>query len=487
MARRKGNKLLAGLGEGISNLGLMLYRDRTQDRMDKRAAAAQKAVLDRQTTNAENASLMGLVAELAKNPDLDPSALDTMAELLGREAPKGLGEKVSPMRRRLESTVGKPIDAATNLAGVPTDESILGMSAARGATVDPMFTGPMPEGEESYAGAPAEVRELGRRAGARRRSFRQAPGDPFTRITESGSEETFAPSLDDLVGGITTKPSAARQGALKAEEETSLLSGVGPARAKQAGAEATSAAQGRIDVEMSPKAVNARVSEAGRTSGVKKTAEINAEIANAQKIIDFETQKAMAKMQTVATEKEYGEWGKQIADARASASSAMPIIGQLRALWQDAQPDFEAALKANPDFLVQLAQGWAPRSVMTEPIRKYLDLLESARPRLARVMGNVGNFTEGEQQRAGFVVPDALDAANGGRTATDKFDRMEKLFMAAPSIAQRQRPGSKPITAEEMNNLLNKWTPATQGDIDLPPEPFDILITPRGIQRPGGR
>ncbi|NDF00867.1 MAG: hypothetical protein EB034_21760, partial [Verrucomicrobia bacterium] len=202
--------------------------------------------------------------------------------------------------------------------------------------------------------------------------------------------------------------------------------------------------------------------------------------------IDFETQKAMASMQTVATEKEYGEWGKQIADAKVAASTAMPVIGQLRALWSDAQPELERQLKANPDWLVQLRQGYVPRSMQPESVRKYLDLLESARPRLARAMGNVGNFTEQEQARAGFIAPDSIDAANGGRTAEDKFTRLEKLFMAAPSIALRQKPGSKPITAEEMNAIVNSWKPAQSGDINLTAPPVDILITPNGIQRPGG-
>ncbi|NBV25644.1 MAG: hypothetical protein EBS05_27540 [Proteobacteria bacterium] len=164
----------------------------------------------------------------------------------------------------------------------------------------------------------------------------------------------------------------------------------------------------------------------------------------------------------------------------------MPVIGQLRALWSDAQPELERQLKANPDWLVQLRQGYVPRSMQPESVRKYLDLLESARPRLARAMGNVGNFTEQEQARAGFIAPDSIDAANGGRTAEDKFTRLEKLFMAAPSIALRQKPGSKPITAEEMNSIVNSWKPAQSGDINLPAPPVDILITPNGIRRPGG-
>jgi hypothetical protein len=233
--------------------------------------------------------------------------------------------------------------------------------------------------------------------------------------------------------------------------------------------------------------VNKRVNEASRTSFVQKTAQINAELAKAKDIIAFETEKAMANMKMVATEKEYGEWGKQIADAKAAANGAMPMIGQLKALWAQAQPEFERQLRGNPDYLVQLGESSFARSQQPEAIRKYLDLLDAARPKLARLMGNVGAFTEQEQARGGFLVPGPLDAANKGRTGDDKFRRIETLFMAAPSIAQRQRPGSKPLTAAEMDQILKSWQPALPGDKALTTPPIDLMVTPDGLQRPGGR
>lgn len=500
MARRRrgvGSRLLAGLGEGLANIGPLMMRHATQSSMDARAERSAEAadlrqqksaeaVALRQQQNAERAAVLQIRQAIAEGK-LDP---EQGAALIGQvtgnaQDPESL-ESVRPSPQRRMAPTMEDIDKATTLTGVRTDESIRSSGRTAGL-FDPSFQGPMPEGEESFAGFDPSVREVGKVAGARRRSFLDAPEKVTRTNPDTGRNEMITTSLGQLQNEpLAMGPTPEQAGVFKGQEENAVLGIVGDARATQLGKEAKSAAQARQDVEMSPNAINARVSESARKAGASKTAEINAQIANAQKIIDFETQKAMANMRVVATEKEYGEWGKQIADAKSAASSAMPIIGQLRALWADAQPELERALKHNPDISVQIAQGYMPRAFLSEKTRKYLDLLESARPRLARVMGNVGNFTEGEQQRAGFIAPDFLDAANGGRTAEDKFTRMEKLFLAAPGIAARQRPGSAPITAEEMQQLIDRWTPAKEGDIDLAAPSFDILITPTGIRRPGG-
>ena len=466
-----------------------MLRQHAQTRMDERAERSAVDVATRQQSNAERAAVMSIRQAVAEGKLEADAAAALIGQATGNPQDPASLESVRPSPQRRMAPSMESVTGAKNLTDIPPDEAIAasGRSAGLGMPQEWLIPGASTNDPFAEFGGDergSAVRQVGEVAGARRRSFSDAPTwtefeDP---ITGAKGKRTIAMSDPNAATGITLGPTAEQRGALEGTQEATKTEVAGPARTAQVGAEA----QARQDVELAPAAVNARVNEAGRRAGASKTAEINAQIQNAQKIIDFETKKAMATMQTVATEKEYGEWGKQIADAKGAASSAIPIIGQLRALWADAQPELEKALKANPDLMVQLAQGYLPRSFLSEKTRKYLDLLESARPRLARVMGNVGNFTEGEQQRAGFVAPDFLDAANGGRTAEDKFTRMEKLFLAAPSIAQRQRPGSAPITGAEIQQFLDQWTPAKEGDINLPSEPFDILITPRGIQRPGG-
>jgi hypothetical protein len=506
--RRRGNAVLAGVGEGMGNASNVLLRqvlqDRGADRTDARTRETQKLLLGRQQQMAETNAVLGLLQEAMKDNNLDPDQLDAFISMLDTSEEGATPEastrrratldRLVPARRRLEGTIGKAIGDAASPEAVPSDQDVIGMAAARGVALPPAWSeGMIPADNDPFANSPIEVRELGERAGVRRRALREKPTETVTGTNDLGAEFTQMLSPYALQEPFATSPTSARQGALEGEKTIGKITTSGQVEADQAGKVAGATAKATQDVEMAPGAVDARVKEAGRKSAATTAAEINTRIANGQKLIDFETKKALAAMQLVGNETEHREWGKQIGEARAAASSALPVLGQLRALWETAQPEIEQMMKGSPagELTAQIAQGIIPRGVLPTNVRKYLDLLEAARPRLARAMGNVGNFTEGEQTRAGFVAPDFLDAANGGATGYDKLDRIEKLFLAAPSIAQRQKPGSKPITAEEIDGLINSFSRAQSGDVELPaPAPeYDILLTPGGssVRRPGGR
>ena len=479
MAKRRAlHRALSGLGEGLGQASSYLFRQTQQERMqdryderqaktqeaiDARTAAGQKAMADRAEEAATRTAILGILDKLSAG-DSDPEqAAATLAMLTKSNVDPASLEGMRPStHRRLSKQFDESISKATSPEGVPTDDDVL--TFARGDSGMKI-----PGALDEMSGDPfgpfrPEVRAKSEQAGAKRRSLTAADTDLIDTVdpvTGEPRKQRVQKRGPEMTGGMSVGPTSAQAAALEGAKQNTIENLTRQGKAKTAGA----------------------------VSGASKTAEINAQMANASKIIDFETKKALAAIQTAGSEVEVKEWGKQIADARLAANSVMPVIGQLRLLWEKAQPQIEAMASKNSEVLAQVEQGTLPRSLLPTDVRKYLDFLEAARPRLARAMGNVGNFTEGEQARAGYIAPDFIDGVNGGVTGYDKLDRIEQLVLAAPSIAQRNRPGSKPMTGDEINAIVAAQRRAKQGDVELQAPTYDILLTPSGTQvrRPGAQ
>ena len=413
MAKRKAwQRALSGLGVGMANVGETLARRKTwedqQDRLDERASASAEAVSKRGEEAATRAQVLDAIKSLGEGADPEQvSAL--IGVLTGRTPAPGSLDLLRPSpRRRMEQAVGGKISGATSPESIPDDSAIL--SAGRRVGLTDPIEWPIPGGQveiaDPYVEFTPEVREYGDLAKTRRRTLENAPTEKITGKTPEGADFVQLVTKGALAAPFKTSPTSAEQGRLAGTADAARLGASGEALAKQAGAERKAV----LAVENAPEEIQKRIDEARKKAFATESGNINARVSNSKQLIELETQKALAQMQLDPIKAQNTAWGEQIAKARESASSAVPILGQLRKLFEVAQPEMEAMFKKNPketrELAAQLAQGIMPRGALPTNVRKYVDLLEAARPRLARAMGNVGNFTEGEQARAGYIAPD---------------------------------------------------------------------------------
>src|SRR3990167_6442363 len=132
--RRKGNRFLAGLGEGIGDASALLLRsslqDKQFDRMDERQRVANEAIAKRQEEAATRASVLKLIESLGD--DADPAQVAAQIELLTQQDidPAELEGMRPSTRRRLGKRFNEPLEKATSPEAVPTEEDLL--SFARG-------------------------------------------------------------------------------------------------------------------------------------------------------------------------------------------------------------------------------------------------------------------------------------------------------------------------------------------------------------------
>lgn len=490
MAKRKAwQRALGGLGEGISNASQMLLRQQIQDKGNENILRRQIEADNRQFTE----QLQQAVAENKITPE------QAIAQAAGRgiTLDKARLSLVRPTaRKRLEPTLGKAISDAKSLEDVPSTADVASVGRSEGEFLPDEFMVPdaLTNITDPLLGSSGPLQEYEVRAETRRRGFREKPTERVEVLTPTGGTEVQF--ISPYAGEVQAKPSAAQQGVFEGDKTKSKLATSGQAEAEQAAREKKATTQAGLDVENAPANVAGSARREGAVAGARSAAttaaEINTKLQNAQKLIDFETQKALAQIQVTEKETAAREWSKSVVDASTAANQALPILGQLRLLWQDAQPELERMIAQSPvgpkELMAQIAQGVVPRSMLPVNVRKYVDLLESARPRLARAMGNVGNFTEGEQQRAGYVAPDFIDAMDGGATGYQKLDRIEQLFMAAPAIAKASRPGGRPLTADQINAIVDQQRRGEPGDVNLPSnQPYDVLLTPSGLVRKPGQ
>lgn len=315
MARRRSrfSDAMAGLGEGLSNVSGLLLRTQMQDKLqaryDKRAAENAAAIATRQEQAEDRKMLDAALKELSEGADPASVALRLSARGMNVNPQQLEAGRPSP-RRRMGKT-SESIDTAKSLIDVPTDESIMGAGRREGL-YDEDFSGPMPEGEESFAGFNQAVIDTGKQAGARRRTFRETPTEKITGTDPTGASFTQMVSPSMLDQPFATSPSAKQQGALAGEGKVAELGVSGSALASQAGREA--GARTRADLQ-------AQLATMGIT-GQQQTAALQLADDYAKQSTAFtETKNAVSNIATLAQRIE--------AERRAGKDSPASHIGMI--------------------------------------------------------------------------------------------------------------------------------------------------------------
>lgn len=391
-----------------------------------------------------------------------------------------------PMRRKLESTVGKSIADATTPEAIPGAAAI-GMQAlaaddrAGQGPNDPFGAVDQNDPLMRLLTMAPEVSEYANRALDKKDALLSAPGDRLAIDNPDGSQTTLRPTRAQEVAGITTKPNATTQGTLKGTTEGTAkkteLGIAGPALAKQAGAE----------------------------SYARKSGEIGATLANSEALIDHEVRQATAKLPLIHDETMRRKGAEDIAAARAAARTALPIITQLQTKWLAAEHEIRKMAAADAgraalgaaEAAVQ-AGGEPLQGTVSPAIVGYLKLANYARPLLARASGQTGNPALMEQEWAKYVPSwsDALVPDNG----YDMLGRLEALNVIGVDLATRSALGEQ-IDGRLVDSLLQPKVEALrQGLKERAAEylqqiqggaaPNTFIVTPSGIQlapRPGGR
>lgn len=287
MARRR-NRVLAGLGEGVTNAGSLLLRqvmqDRSQDRIDRRQHDNNLAILGRQADMKNQEATIELLKSVAGGERDPEQAASLIAALTGKEIDPLALESVRPSpRRRMEKAAGEGIEKATKPEEIPTDTTIASLARTEGlALPDAAYAGIeptsyAPDAQGNPTGDPYEyvggvAREFGERAGARRRSLESTPTETVDVQLPSGEEQKQF--VSKYAGPVTTKPDAAQQGTIAGEKKTAELGASGDALAGQV--EKEQAARNKAD--NAPEAVNARVNEAVRKASGEARAKLKAEL-----------------------------------------------------------------------------------------------------------------------------------------------------------------------------------------------------------------
>lgn len=258
MVPRRRNRVLAGLGEGLSNVSGLLLRthlqDRLQDRYDRRQAENQKAMDARAATAADRASAVSLLGKVGTG-DTDPiQAAATLSMLLGEPIDPSSLESVRPSpRRRMEKAVGGKIDSAKLPEDVPDDASILSAGRMEGREIpqDWLAQDAMTDVLDPFAGFSGEVGELRDRASARRRALENAPTEKITGTDPTtNAPYTQMVSRSQLTKPMTTGPTAKQAGVFEGQKEESKINTAGGAMAAQAGREAGAAARAKLAAEL---------------------------------------------------------------------------------------------------------------------------------------------------------------------------------------------------------------------------------------------
>lgn len=422
--RRAGARIAAGIGEGLANLGPLMLRQTAQDRYDERAQKSQEAILDRQ----QQMQTRGAVLELLKGLGAggDPEQTAAMIGMLTGEAPSPSQlESLRPSPYRRMAPTRKAVTDAKTLLDVPPDESIAteGRAAGLGMPQEWLIPGASmndPFAEFGGDARGAAVREVGESAGARRRSFMDAPTETVTLQLPTGEEQTSMFSLSDLTKGVTTKPTAEDQGRIKGVAENAATEVTGPGRAAQVGREE----QARQDVAMSPTAVAARTREA-----------VNREVATLKATLPMQLELAIRK---AAIEVQQATNKENAANVATSSRAA----GQL-GIFFNKVADLTKGLNDQdygPSARVQGALATAGSFVGMEPRIQELQQLiaQNLRP-LAMVMG---------VREANTSDKDTLQALRGigvSQWSTTKERRnalrnLQDLITLGPEVAKRAAP-----------------------------------------------
>ena len=418
MARRRrgvGARLMAGLGEGLANLGPMMLRQQQMDRMDERAAKSQQAILDRQQTMARESAAREILKEVAEGAD--PQSAVARLSALGINLEPSALEQVRPTpQRRMLPTVDK-INAATDYAGVLPEESVL-QAGRKENLFDAQFAGPMLEGEEGMAGFDPAVRDTVKTAGARRRSFLDAPEKVTRTNPATGQSEMLTTSLGQLQNEpLAMGPTPEQQGVFKGIEEGATITQVGPQRAAQKGAEA----KATLDVEQSPEAQAARTREAVNREVATLKATLPMQLELATKKAAIEVQQAVNKENAANVS----------ASARASGDLSR-FFTKVADLTRDLNDQ-----EFGPSARAQGAIATAGSYVGMEPRIQELEQLIAQNARQLAIAMGVREANVSEKETVQALKGIGLSQWSTGTERRNALRNLQDLITISPAIAAR--------------------------------------------------
>jgi hypothetical protein len=180
--------------------------------------------------------------------------------------------------------------------------------------------------------------------------------------------------------------------------------------------------EGKVDVKL-----------AGQKSYAQESGSIKAKIDNAAAILKMEGDSARQKA-AIETDSRRGIARMEaVSKAEQAGATALPQLGNLYKLYNNAKDDLAKASKL---FGPAVVDGWIGTTYVGVPtsIRLYYQELEKSLPFLARLTGEVGNLAEQEQVRQRFGLPTAYDAVQG--TGEDKLETALALAMKASKLAE---------------------------------------------------
>lgn len=480
----KGARLAYGLAEGSSQLFAQMMRQMAADKAAERTSAMQEArdmrTLERQERIQARGQREGrrtkALEHLTKvySGELEPDVFMSMfgADLMPessygedfvgtgepqREAEanaQGIASLVEgarpPLRRKLEKTVGESIGKATSPEQL-VESDVLGQILA----ADPRVRPEEDEPGMRVGGLHPEAYEYVARAEDKAQALRSKPNERVDIPNPDGSKTTKMLSSYDLADGVTTGLSAQQEGALAGTKEKATLGVVGGARAAQAGREAGAREQAAIDVKLS----------------------------NAKKLIDFETQQALAKLKTIPLEVDARKAAEGIAEARQAALAAAPAIGRLQKLWLNAQPTIAAMAFTGTRAELGARESFQPSSTLPQNVKDYVDLTDAVRPMLAKAFGQAGNPALAEQEWAKYVGN--FSDAHNPDAALMKFARLEALLTSQVALREAAQAKGAPLDPAEIDAIVETRVQGAFNALKEMEAEMGVAPAPMGSPAPG--
>lgn len=498
-------KAAGGFGEGLQQVMAMLLQGEMAKDQDERRYGQQMALQGAESERELLDSLMAGVMDGSQDPS-QAAAIFPEMDFAAIQPPMP--------RRRAFTSVQEQIDKASTPEDISDTGSILARTQPQvdlpGLTHLLEAAGLTPDALLGTPEMQPDVAALARQANTKREALRRKPTTLAPRARPDGSVVNEGVSL--YGPGVETQLSAEAQGALEGlkrrsiagtdfspeetgrrqgQQEGARLDVVGPALTAQAGREAESRARGAFNVDFSPQAVNARVNEANRKSAFNIDMGARSQLDVARQMLDVKMKEAENALLLLPREQQTKAWADDLYTTQKDSDLGLRDVGQLKTLYAKAKPHMDEMFSVQAGGVVAgIAQNRLPRGALHPDVQAYLDAWEFLKPRIARSVGQVGNFTEQEQARAGLGAPDLTDHAQG--LGDEKFDRLEALFSIGPELATLRQPGMPAMSNDTRRQVVEQRVAAAVAEIrrrrqgtgqgtGQVPRPGDLRLNGQGL------
>lgn len=334
---------------------------------------------------------------------------DPTGDIADRLTKAGMGgfEGFIPSNTDIQGRLGEGIANTNDPTKLDDPMSLIAkFRSAPGAKYDPSMRQP--------------IEELINQTNQRREAIKNnSPLQTTTEALDDGSKQLRSYNPQNMDQPIQTQVSAQTEGQNKFTERT--------------------------ENELNPIAINTEVSKAGRTAyaqgygnqtGQNKAQSEYVDNGGLQRELNIRTQSALAQAQSQAE-------GAAIVKSTEGVARFMPSVLELSKKWKQAQPEIEALInsgKIDPSVWDNIqASGLQAlpmpiQNSLSPTVRQYFEMRQTFMPIYARMLGEVGNLAEQEQVRASGLAPSALDALQGGKSGTEKLDRLQSLLVNMPDV-----------------------------------------------------